>query len=434
MKNQEMKHENRINLCLFHAAVAFLLCASSTFAAAQNEGVLYSFLGGATDGGSPYAGLIPDQTGGFYGTAFYYGEGGHGIVYQLNPPSGGGTWNETVLYSFTGGADGSGPASNLVMDSAGALYGTTSGGGTFNCGTLYQLLPPSAGGAWTENSLVQFPCAKNDYSSVPGNVVRDPSTGIIYGVVQQGGTANGGWIYELAPSGGAWTYTVLHNFNSYPNERGYANGCTPWSIILAPGGGLYGTALYCGVNQGVVYRLSPPTAGHTNWNETVLHTFGLDPDGNTPYGLVVGKGGVLYGATASGGNGFESHGSGIVYSLTPSGGTWTETILYSFAPTNDGNTPDAVILGPNGSLYGATAGGGSSEALCGAFNGCGTVYQLTPGSGGVWTETILHDFAPTGGDAINPNPGPILLHNGSLYGGSYNGGANGNGAVYAVHP
>jgi uncharacterized repeat protein (TIGR03803 family) len=117
------------------------------------------------------------------------------------------------------------------------------------------------------------------------------------------------------------------------------------------------------------------------------------------------------------------------------GGAWTETILHNFAATNDGNVPTAgVILGPGGVLYGSTPGGGSSESRCGFYNGCGTVFQLTPSSGGVWTETTLHNFASTGGDAINPNPGRLLLRSGALYGTSYNGGANNLGAVYAVHP
>ena len=80
------------------------------------------------------------------------------------------------------------------------------------------------------------------------------------------------------------------------------------------------------------------------------------------------------------------------------------------------------------------AAGGSSETRCGFYNGCGTIFQLTPSSGGVWTETVLQDFVSSGGDAINPNPGRLLLRSGTLYGASYQGGASNLGAVYAVHP
>jgi len=435
-----MKHTNIANKQFFLATlVALVLCLGATLAAAQTEGILHSFLGGTADGAQSFNGLIADSAGNLYGTAGYEGPGGQGIVFQLTPPSGsGGTWTENIIYSFLGTSDGSVPVSNLVMDSAGAIYGTSAGAGTFNCGTLYQLVPPSGGGAWTENTLYNFPC-NGGAETGPMAVVRDPNTGTIYGSVEQGGSFFGGWVYEMVPpaSGGTWTYTVLHNFNINPRSAGYANGCNPWSLILGPKGDLYGTTIYCGLGGGTVYRLAPPSGGGTIWSLSLLYSFGASntsPNGYNPYGLLIGLSGVLYGGTAQGG----SSGYGTIYSLTRpqsgTGGPWTETILHTFALV-DGNDPTAgVILGPAGSLYGATSGGGSHGGLCGFYLGCGTVFQLTPGPDGTWTETVLHSFAPTGGDAINPNPGPLLERGGNLYGATYNGGADGNGAVYAIHP
>jgi uncharacterized repeat protein (TIGR03803 family) len=89
--------------------------------------VLYRFTGGA-DGGNPFSGVIEDSTGNLYGTTRDGGltncTGGCGVVYKLDPSG-----QETVLYSFTGGADGDGPYAPLVLDSSGNLYGTTPWGG-----------------------------------------------------------------------------------------------------------------------------------------------------------------------------------------------------------------------------------------------------------------------------------------------------------------
>jgi uncharacterized repeat protein (TIGR03803 family) len=436
-----MKSQKKFaDIHLFLAAIALLIFTSAFAnpANAQTEGILHSFVGGTADGASPYAGLIADSTGALYGTAAYYGANGQGMVYQLVPPSGGGTWTENAIYSFFGTTDGSVPASNLIMDSTGAIYGTTASAGTFNCGTFYQLVP-SGGGAWTENTLYDFPCASGGVESGPQSLVLNQSTGVFYGVLQDGGIYNGGVVFELAPaSGGGWTYTALHNFNSNTSAPGYANGCNPWSLIAGPKGDLYGTTIYCGQGAGTVYRLAPPVGTGTIWSLSLLYSFGSttdSPSGSNPYGLLIGLDGVLYGGAAEGG----TAGKGLIYSLTrPSAGTggpWTETVLHTFAASGDGNFPlSGVILGPAGSLYGTTAGGGSSESTCGFYTGCGTVFQLTPVSGGAWTETLLHEFASTGGDPNNPNPGPLLQRGGNLYGATYNGGAHNQGAVYGVRP
>jgi uncharacterized repeat protein (TIGR03803 family) len=430
-----VKNENSRKIQIFLMAVAILLTA--TVVPAQTEGILHSFQGGATDGADARAGVIADSSGNLYGTAAYYGPNGQGVVYKLTPPTrAGGTWTENVLYSFSGGNDGATPVTNLVMDSAGAIYGATANAGANNCGTFFQLLPSSGGGVWTENTLFDFPCASHGAISGPVAIIRDPSTGIMYGTVQNGGPFYGGWIYQMVPptSGRTWTNSVLHNFNANPGAPGYAAGCVPWSLILTTNGYLYGTALDCGASGGTVFRLTPPATG-TNWTLAVLYTFGSAPssaNGFNPFGLIFGKGGVLYGTTGSGG----SAGLGIVYSLTPNntGSPWTESIIHNFTGSPDGNSPlSGVVLSTSGVLYGTTGGGGLSNDTCGDFPGCGIVFQLSPGSSG-WTETILHNFASTGGDAMNPNPGPLLQRGGNLYGATYNGGADNDGAVYAIHP
>jgi uncharacterized repeat protein (TIGR03803 family) len=411
-----------------------VLCVGSIHSAAQTERVIHSF-NGSGDGAIPFQGVIVDSSGALYTVGQVGGPYGYGTVVQLVPPSGAGPWTENILYSFTNGSDGGNPLTNLVMDSSGAIYGATEDGGALGCGTFYQLVPPAGGsGEWTENTLQDLACASNGYSAGPLFVVRDPTTGVIYGSVQSAGPFGGGWIYAMTPpSGGSgWTYTVIHDFNENPAASRYVYGCTPFEVIVAPAGRLYGVTDGCGAGGGTVYRLAPSSSGE--WEITLIYTFGpgySSSNGAYPLGLLLGSDGVLYGAAAGG-----LYGQGLIYSLTPpvGGGLSTETILHNFAATGDGNAPGPVTPGPGGTLYGETAGGGVNDTSCSPYPGCGTVYQLTPGSGGVWTEDILYEFSPTGGDANNPNLGPLVEHGGNLFGVTYYGGATGNGAVYEVHP
>ncbi len=105
------------------------------------ETVLYAFTGG--DGANPAAGLIMDASGALYGTTSNGGGGDYGTVFKLVPPSSGETlWTETVLFSFTGATDGVSPYAGLIMDASGALYGTTLyGGGGCHCGTVFRVVP-----------------------------------------------------------------------------------------------------------------------------------------------------------------------------------------------------------------------------------------------------------------------------------------------------
>jgi uncharacterized repeat protein (TIGR03803 family) len=121
---------------------------------AQTEETLHTFTGGS-DGGDPLSSLVMDAAGNLYGTTFVAGQFGAGDVFELTPQAGGG-WKESVLYSFTGGADGSNPYyADVIFDKSGNLYGTTVGGGTFNSGTVFEL-SPATGGGWTESVLYSF--------------------------------------------------------------------------------------------------------------------------------------------------------------------------------------------------------------------------------------------------------------------------------------
>ena len=185
--------------------------------------------------------------------------------------------HETVLYSFTGGADGGDPQSGVIRDSAGNLYGTTFLGGTGNAGVVYKL--DSAG---HETVLYSFTFA--DGSQPTAGVIRD-SAGNLYGTTELGGPASQGVVYKLDTTG---NYTVLYSFT------GGADGGYPFAgVIRDSAGNLYGTTQYGGTaQQGVVYRLD--TAGH----ETVLHSFTGGADGSRPNaGVIRDSAGNLYGTT-----------------------------------------------------------------------------------------------------------------------------------------
>src|ERR1022692_4939538 len=353
--------------------------------------VLHSFTGGA-DGGTPYAGVIGDSAGNLYGTTYQGGTANVGVVYKLDT-----TGHETVLYSFTGGADGGGPTAGVILDSAGNLYGTATYSSA-GAGVVYKL--DSTG---HETVLFTF---TGTYSGGDGNtpvagVIRD-SAGNLYGTTEHGGTASGGVVYKVDSTGHE---TVLYNFTWG------ADGGEPYAgVIRDSAGNLYGTT-QCGgtASGGVVYKVDSP--GH----ETVLYSFTGGADGGDPYAGVIGdSAGNLYGTTYRGG----TTGKGTVYKVDSAG---HETVLYTFTGGADGGGPFAgVIRDSAGNLYGTTHGG--------FMAGAGVVYKLdTTGH-----ETVLYTFKG-GADGGYPYAGVIGDSAGNLYGTTnYGGGTATAGVVYKL--
>jgi uncharacterized repeat protein (TIGR03803 family) len=301
---------------------ALLMIACSSTATAQ-ERVLFNFGTYTGDSTNPYAGIIADSSGNFYGTTFVGGVFDDGSVFEVSPPTvKGDAWTEKVLYSFTGGSDGSLPESGLVMDAQGALYGVAYLGGL--AGTAYKLTPPAiSGDPWTETTIYSF--TGGDDGGMPLSTLVFDKSGNLYGTTQSGGIYNGGTIFELSPpaiSGDPWTETVLYAFDFSPYSHQYIHGCAPHAgVIFGPEGALYGTTEFCGTGDGgVVYKLAPPASGGTTWTQSVLHAFTpATGDGARPQvGLVMNKRGVLFGTTASGGPDEE----GTVFSVDPTSGAW----------------------------------------------------------------------------------------------------------------
>ncbi len=291
---------------LYGGGIAYELSPSQ--GGGWTETVLYNFSSGGGYGNGSYS-LWKDPSGNLYGTMFFGGTYGEGMVFELSP-SGGGEWTETVLHSFGSGTDGQDPESGVIMDAAGNLYGTTVQGGIYcpslsGCGIVYEL-SPSEGGGWTETVLHNFNL--NDGLRPWASLILD-AAGNLYGTTAQGGAYSYGTVFELSPSeGGGWTETVLHSFN----EDGHDGWSPLAALILDTTGNLYGTTLYGGTNlYGTVFELLTRQGG---WTETVLYNFdNLDLGGSLFGSVVRDRAGNLYGTTSVGGVYY----TGLVFELTP---------------------------------------------------------------------------------------------------------------------
>lgn len=370
-------HFARSGAAALASAIVFAFVIVTTPAMqAQTYTVIHSFTAQG-DGAYPYAGVTIDAAGNLYGTTSSSGPGEHGTVFKLKHSGSG--WVLNTLYSFAAGSDGDSPQGRVALARDGTLYGTTIQGGgsgclSFGCGTVFHLTPtPTA-----------------------------PKS-------------------ALAP----WHETVTYSFSG-------ANGFNPQGdLTFDQAGNIYGTTMQGGVTGGgecpygcgVIYELTPSGSG---WTGTVLYAAQGEGAGTVPVdGVAFGQSGNLYGA-------FESNGPfswGLIYELSPSGSGWTEQATYNFSGGSGGGVPEAgLIFDPSsGNLYGTTRFGGTGV--------CGTVFQLTPASGG-WTLNTLYRF-PGAPGGCGPQGKLIMDAAGNLYGTTYYGGNNnfgGQGTVFKLTP
>jgi uncharacterized repeat protein (TIGR03803 family) len=399
-----------------------LLAAVALSASAQTLGTLYSFAGG-NSGANPSAGVVLTSNGYLLGTTPYGGASGYGTVFELFPPTVSGEgWTETALYSFQGGKDGANPGAALTQTKIG-IYGTTVAGGRAGAGTVFELLPPASKGApWTETPVYTFQ-GQPDGSNPQGGLVY--LNGALYGTTFSGGASGAGTVFQLTPptvSGGAWTEAVIYSF------KGGADGSGPESAVTGElNGSLFGTTC-CG-SEGIVYELQPPSTAGGTWTKFTLYSFATYSTGAFPYGtLVLDKTGLLYGTTSAGG----SYGAGIIFYLKPpttKGDPYILTTIHSFTGGADGGNPyGAVVQTSSGVLYTAVTSGGAY--------GSGAVVQFSPPtvSGGTWTETVLYSFTGLS-DGSEPFAGMTFSNeSGTLYGTTVFGGATGYGTVYELAP
>lgn len=392
--------------------------------------VIHTFSG--TDGGLPQGTLIIDKAGNLFGTVsgggLYFG----GTVFELSP-DGNGNWTETILYNFHGNSDGGGPSAGVVMDSEGNLFGTTQQGGVRNgncsvgCGVVFELSPGSSG--WIYKRLYSFKGVP-DGAFPDGELVSD-SAGNLYGVTSGGGSIDGcfqgcGTVFELVKANG-WQEQLLHTFPIWTFTDGqYPSG----KLALDKRGNLYGTTLVGGsIGYGTIYEMTPSNG---TWTENVIYSFctlGDCEDGNQPSAGVIDINGQLYGTAAmGGGNGYY----GTVFELKEFGAKWFEK---SFAlDITDGAKPLAPVINHGGALYGVTSQGGIQNTTCLADpTGNGVVFKLAIVNS-VVEETVLYEFNG-GSDGCEPIGGLVSDASGNLYGTTFLGGGTGNaGTVFEVTP
>ena len=329
-----------------------------------------------------------------------------------------------VLHTFHG-PNGAAPRASLIRDGAGNLYGTTSEGGngvcsSYGCGTAFKL-DKTGKQVWLH--------------SFSGKDGMTPAAGLLRGVsgTLYGTTTFGGKIEKVCggpPAGGCGTVfklddtgkqTVLHKFAGDPD------GFFPEALLVSDKTrNLYGTTSVGGSSGfGSVFMIDAAD------RETVLYSFTCGSDGCAPYpGVVLDSADNLYGAAFYGGAGWGNNGYGVVFKVDTSG---NETVLHTFNGGLDGANPSSVLtFDAQGNIYGTTQNGGSAE--CGG-TGCGTVFELSPGSGGTWTETVLYAFCSLSGcaDGESPGSGPLVRDSpGNLYGTTRSGGTYNNGVIFKV--
>jgi uncharacterized repeat protein (TIGR03803 family) len=385
--------------------------------AKSTEQVIYSF-GGGPDGEYTDTELVVDGAGNLYGTSVQGGAFGGGTVLKISPSGSG--WTHTVLYNFTGGADGGEPYKGVTLDAHGNLYGTavTGGGGSCEggCGVVYKLTNSS--GVWTQTVLHTFTGGSD--GSGPGSPVALDQHGNLFGTTPTGGAKGFGVVYEVKRGAdGNWSLRVLHTFTGGVDGLGGSAS----RMLLDASGNFYGVNTVGGANGfGNVFEL---TLSAGEWHLRTLYSFQDQPDGASPYGgLIIGKDGSLYGTTYYAG----ANDLGAVYKLTRANGSWTESVVYSFKGGSDGDSPiSTLVADAKGNLYGTTSDGGAANC------GCGTIFRLTRGSGDTWTESVVYRFpgAPKAAFAYN---GMVSVGKGNFYGATVHGGSGNDGAIYQLIP
>ncbi len=259
-----------------------------------------------------------------------------------------------------------------------------------------------------------------DGAAPPDTLAQDVG-GHFYGTTSLGGQNGDGIVFKFVHVNSGWILTPIYNFTAQ-------SGVPGWGVTIAANGTLYTNASYASVLGGAcgtVLLLRPPATAprsvYTMWNETAMWTYVGSQEGCPTGNLTLDAAGNVYGVTQGGG----ANGWGSTFELTHSASGWSETVLYSFQDGTDGGAPySGVILDSAGNLYGTATARGANRA--------GTVFELSPSSGG-WTYKVLYSLQG-GNDGSQPVAGLIFDSDGNLYGATASDGSGDGGTVFELTP
>lgn len=260
--------------------------------------------------------------------------------------------------------------------------------------------------------------------------------GNLYGTTASGGpfcsgSISCGAVFELLPKSGSWTEKVIHGF------MGGRDGDGPGAALtFDAAGNLYGTTAEGGDQDcGTIFELTPQSGG--SWTERILHSFSLHEGCEPKSKLTFDNAGSLYGTADFGGaygSACGGDGCGTAFQLKPgTSGIWTLRILHSFGKGSDAAYPvSSLAIDSAGNLFGVTSQGGKHSTACFAY-GCGTVFELMRAKADKWTERVIHDFG-SGTDGNLPRGDLIFDDRGALYGTAVFGGLHGDGNAFQLIP
>jgi uncharacterized repeat protein (TIGR03803 family) len=434
--------------------IAVLVAAASLFGPSSSGDAavtktIYSFCKKANCADGEYPnGLISDAAGNLYGAAEGGGTHGGGVVFELiRPVQEDGKWKEQVLYNFCsagGCSEGSQPASPLVIDSQGNLYGTAMSGGKFDRGAVFQLSPATQKSISWQIAVLHSFCNKDPscgYFPQFGLAYEGQSSGTPYdGTSPLFGTSNGGGTQGIdCVQGCGIVFELTHKtkgkfgtlYEFCVKVLYCPDGALPAGPLLVDASGnLIGTTMSGGANGNNGGTIFEMTHAKDSWAASALYSFCNDNclDGTVPAsGVISDASGNLFGMTQFGGH----HSQGTLFKFVPSNPTQV-TVLHDFCSNDDcadGSGPwsNGLAIDASGNLFGTTANGGGNDEV---ENGAGTVFE----SGQQFSR--LHAFCTKAGCADGELPsGPIVLSSSNkIYGAAFGDGRDSKGLIFEVTP
>jgi len=372
------------------ALAALTAVAPAANAITNNFATLVNF--NSSTGDTPFYGqLVLDSSGNIYGTTSQGPGSNFGTIFEI--PANTNTLNTLAVFNSKE-TTGSQPNASLLLDNSGNIYGTSWSGGIGNSGTIFKVAP----GTGTINTLATFDSSTTGWEPNYGMVAD--SSGNLYGTTEAGGADSYGTVFKFNPTTGAITTLAVFNGanGSYPNG----------GLSIDRNGNLYGTTYSGGANNdGTVFEIAAGTS-----TLTTIVTFDGTNGANPQAGVTIDGNGYLYGTTIHGG----TNNVGTVFEISGNG-------FYTVANFNgaNGNRPTGNLqVKGDGCIFGVTSGGGAYSK--------GTVFEIIPGSG---TITTLVSFDGTNGEC--PIGGVTLGQGSMIYGTTSMGGAYNQGTVWEIY-